>query len=92
LKALSKKKPRPQIGDSVLILRVPPDISELAAEAQRAFRLSVGHQFKVKGRNKAGWLELNVGRVVDPVIGGFMNTIWIEPSCVRVVRRKSGAA
>ena len=80
------------MGDAVLVLAVPPSVKGMPRETRRAFRLSVGHQFKIRGRNKIGWLELNVGRVVDPVLGGFMNTIWIEPTCVRVVRRKAPAA
>ena len=80
------------MGDAVLVLSVPPSVKGMPLETRRAFRLSVGHQFKIRGKNKIGWLELNVGRVVDPVLGGFMNTIWIEPTCVRVVRRKAPAA
>jgi hypothetical protein len=83
-----RKKSRPQIGDLVLVVAVPETVKSLPRSSRRAFQLAVGHQFKVKGRNQVGWLHLEVGRIVDPILGGFMNSIWIEPSCVRVRRRR----
>jgi hypothetical protein len=84
-----QKQPRlPRRGDSVLVLSVPPPIKTMPLETRRAFKLSVGHRFKVRGIDEAGLLELMVGRVVDKAVGGFMNTIWIEPEFVKVVRRK----
>jgi hypothetical protein len=82
----------PRIGDSVLVLTVPDSVRGMALVSRRAFRLAVGHQFKVRGRDECGCLELRIGRVADRVLGGFMHTIWIEPECVRVVRRRPRAA
>lgn len=86
---------RPKVGDSVFVLKVPEQVKALPPESRRAFSLAVGHQFKVRGTNRAGWLELNVGRVADTVLGGKMNTIWIQRACVRLVlprKRDAGGA
>jgi len=83
-----KSARQPRRGDSVLIVSIPSSVKSMPLDTRRAFELSVGHQFLVRGRNELGWLELNVGRVVDKALGSFMNTIWIEPKFVRVVRRK----
>ena len=70
---------RPRAGDSVFVRSVPGSVGTLPRVSRRAFKLAVGHQFKVLGQNRAGWLELNIGRVADTILGGIMNTIWIEP-------------
>jgi len=89
MKSTAKKSAPPHSGDIVLVLRTPAHLETWAEpESRRAFALAVGHRFEVQGKNSAGWLELEVGRVVDRVIGGFMNTIWIEPSCVRIIRHR----
>jgi hypothetical protein len=81
----------PRVGDSVLVKAVPEEASKLTAAARRAFQHAVGHQFKVRGRNRLGWLELYVGRVVSDG-PAYLESIWIEPKFVRVVRRRKRAA
>ena len=73
------------MGDSVLVEAVPPGVSRTPYKTLRVFRLSVGHRFEVRGRNRIGWLELHVGRVVGEK--WYKHSIWIEPEYVRVVRR-----
>ena len=81
----------PRVGDSVLVRAVPDEAAKLPVASRRAFRLAVGHQFKVRSKNRVGWLELYVGRVVN---GGpaYLESIWIEPKLVKVVRRGKRAA
>jgi hypothetical protein len=81
----------PRVGDSVLVRSIPEAARKLPVATRRAFRLAIGHQFKVRSRNRVGWLELYVGRVVSG-ISPYLESIWIEPACVRVVRRGKRAA
>ncbi|HSD82465.1 MAG TPA: hypothetical protein VLG46_01325 [Anaerolineae bacterium] len=77
----------PTVGDNVRVVRTPQDLSSMPAETQKAFETIVDHIFPVESIDRYGHLELMVGSVVDPLIGGFMNTVWIEPDCVGVVNQ-----
>ena len=81
----------PRVGDSVLVRAAPEAVAKWPAETRRAFRRAVGHQFKVRSKNDLGWLELYVGQVVS---GGpaYLESIWIEPRLVRIVKRRRRAA
>ncbi len=59
----------------------------MPAETRKAFEAIVGNIFPVESIGRYGHLELMVGSVVDPLIGGFMNTVWIEPDCIVVVNQ-----
>ncbi len=77
----------PGVGDNVRVVRTPDTLPSMPAETQKAFEAIVGHTFPVRGIDRYGHLELMVGSVVDPLIGGFMNTLWIEPDCVVAVNQ-----
>ncbi len=73
-----------RVGSIVRVKRIPPGLSKLPRDSQRAFRAIVGHRFRVAGMTAEAprWLELNVGRIVDPLLGSFGNTVYLEPECV----------
>lgn len=77
----------PRVGDNVRVVRTPDALPSMPADTRKAFESIVGYVFPVKGIGRYGQLELMVGSVVDPLIGGFMNTVWIEPDCVVVVNQ-----
>jgi hypothetical protein len=70
------------IGAKVQVERLPPDLDTFPEETQAAFRAALGKTFVVQGHGPYGHLELELGRELDAVLGGFMNTIWIEAECV----------
>jgi hypothetical protein len=59
-----------------------PDLGGMPAETQAVFAAALGGTFEVKGFGPYGHLEIEVGREIDRAVGGFMNTIWVEPECV----------
>jgi hypothetical protein len=70
---------------TVVRVRAIPDLSSMPAETQAAFRASLGKELRVVGYGPYGHLELEPGAELDAALGGFMNTIWIEPEYVEVV-------
>lgn len=72
------ESPAPRVGDRVRVVSLP-DVSNLAVSTRVAFRLALGKVFKVEGIGEHGHLELVLGPEADQRLGGFMNTIWIEP-------------
>ena len=72
------------VGTIVRVRRIP-DLSSMPAETQAAFRAALGKEFRVVDRGPYGHLELALGPELDAVLGGFMNSIWIEPEYVEVV-------
>jgi hypothetical protein len=74
------------IGAVVQVDRLPADFETFPEETRAAFRAALGKRFIVCGHGPYGHLELELGRVLDALLGGFMNTIWIEPEYVSVVR------
>lgn len=72
------------IGTLVRVVRIP-DLATMPEETQAAFRVALGQAFRVIGHGRYGHVELELGRELDSVLGGFMNTIWIEPQFVQVV-------
>jgi hypothetical protein len=73
------------IAATVQVERLPPDLDTFPEETQAAFRAALGKTFVVRGYGPYGHLELELGRELDALLGGFMNTIWIEGECVREV-------
>jgi hypothetical protein len=75
------------IGAKVQVERLPPDLDTFPEETQAAFRAALGKTFVLRGYGPYGHLELELGRELDALLGGFMNTIWIEGrACGRLVR------
>ena len=73
-------------GATILVRELPPELGTWPAETQAAFRFALGKRFQVSGHGRYGHLELELGPACDAQIGGFMNSIWIEPEFVAVVR------
>ena len=85
--AVMKRKRSFAIGDVVTIKRIPSSIKDLPVETQRVFNLCIGKSYPVQEIDRCGHLELEVGNDVDKKVGGFMNTIWIEPEFVESVKK-----
>ena len=70
-----------RIGDWVRVVSVPDSIARMPRASKRAFARAVGRTFQIEAFDESGCAELDLtGKV------GF-DTIWIEPFCVRRVRR-----
>lgn len=69
------------VGDWVHVLVVPLSIRGLPEESKRAFSSAVGNTFQIESFDETGCLELDLCPKVS------VDTIWIEPSCVRRIRR-----
>ncbi len=74
-----------RIGALVRVRELPPDLADGPPETEAAFRAALGRELWVTGRGPYGHLELVLGPEIDAVLGGFMNTIWIEPELVEEV-------
>lgn len=72
-----------RVGDWVRVVSVPASIARMPRSSKRVFSRAVGKTFQVEAFDESGSAELDLtGKV------GF-DTIWIEPFCVRRVRRPS---
>jgi hypothetical protein len=63
-----------------------PDLAPMPEETKAAFKAALGREFRVVGRGPYGHLELELGPELDAELGGFMNSIWIEPELVEEIR------
>jgi len=70
-------------GDVIRIISIPPLIRKMPQETRSLFRRCLNHTFVVQGISKNGLIELDVSKVKR------LNTIWIEPECVRIFRRRT---
>jgi hypothetical protein len=72
------------IGDVIRVTRIPPAVqTDGPPETRRLFKRAVGVTFVVRGFGRYGHIELDVSKI-EP-----LNTIWIEPDCVQLFRRRS---
>lgn len=62
-----------------------PDLALMPEETKAAFLAALGREFRVVGLGPYGHLELELGRELDERLGGFMNSIWIEPDLVEEI-------
>jgi hypothetical protein len=60
-------------------VRSLPPLDTLPSDTRAAFSYALGKTFEVAGVGPYGHLELELGPEADRLLGGFMNTIWIEP-------------
>lgn len=67
-----------QAGDRVRLIAVPRELAGVPEETQKLFELCVGKEFTVEGFDSYGHAELEVGTLIDKVVGGIENTIWVE--------------
>jgi len=72
------------IGATVRVIGTP-ELGSMPEETHAAFRVALGREFRVIGHGPYGHLELELGADLDAQLGGFMNTIWIEPELVEII-------
>jgi len=73
-----------RIGDVIRVMRVPPAVGrDSPPETRSVFRHAVGKTFVVRGFGRYGHIELDVSKIQR------LDTIWIEPDCVQLYRRRS---
>ena len=72
-----------KVGDKARVIRVPPALPEDELNTRSLLGRCLGRVFPIVGFNGAGWLELEVGEVLDKI--PCMDAIWIEPELVEIV-------
>jgi hypothetical protein len=72
-----------EIGDWVRLVKIPPGLATMPRATQAVFRKALGKTFKVEGFNNVGLAELDLTRKVAK-----FNTIWVEPDCLQISRKK----
>lgn len=75
-----------RIGDRVKVVSLPP-LDGMAPETRAALELALGKEFVIEGFGRYGHAELLLGPEADALLGGFMNTIWLEPEHLEKVER-----
>ncbi|MGC2110883.1 MAG: hypothetical protein WA655_15285 [Candidatus Korobacteraceae bacterium] len=72
-------------GDLIRVVRLPDGVQDSERFSTRAIlERCVGHVFPVMGMNNVGYLQIDVGEVVGKP--SYMESIWIEPECVELVK------
>ena len=79
-------------GDWVILTTLPPWVSQLPNESQRAFAFCVGRSYRVDEIDKHGHLVLDVSADIDARFGGYMNDIRVEPEYVAPATPRSGSS
>jgi hypothetical protein len=71
-------------GSFVTVIALPPGYSTLPRDSRLAFRAIVGCRFRVAAVTveHPRWVQLDVHRVVDPLLGSFRNSVYLEPECI----------
>jgi hypothetical protein len=72
------------VGARVRVKALPADVDSFPPESQAAFAAALGKVFTVRGHGPYGHLEIVLGRALDRRLGGYGNTIWIEPELAEV--------
>jgi len=87
-----------KIGDKVRLTRIPDGVADdREFKTRTLLEKCLGRTFTVKGFQLDGgrtprrftrccWVELHVGEVIPDLL----DSIWIEPDCLRVQQRKHG--
>lgn len=72
-----------RIGDVIRVTHVPPQVQRDGPRDTRSvFKRAVGKTFVVQGFGRYGHVELDVSKIRK------LDTIWIEPDCVELFRRR----
>jgi hypothetical protein len=83
------KRNKYKVGDLVTVIKVPTGLGdEPELNTKTVFETCLGKTFTIQGFDQYGHLELAVGKEIDDLVGGYMNTIWIEPEFVVPAKRK----
>jgi hypothetical protein len=70
------------VGDTVVLKKLPPWIKKLPKESQDIITYCVGRSFRVEQIDEQNLLILDIHNVVDKMFGGFMNDIRVESEFV----------
>lgn len=70
-----------QIGDWVRVLAVPLSVKNMPIATKQAFSKAVGNTFQIEAFDDTGCIELDMWPKIS------LDTIWLEPYCVRRFRR-----
>jgi hypothetical protein len=70
-----------KVGDWVRVVSVPDSAARMPRESKRTFSRAVGNTFQIEAFDGSGCAELDLSGKIG------RDTIWIEPFCVRRVRR-----
>jgi hypothetical protein len=70
-----------KVGDWVRVVSVPDSITWMPRATKQAFSRAVGKTFQIEAFDELGCAELDLSGKVG------LDTIWIEPFCVRRFRR-----
>ncbi len=80
---MKSKRKKYKIGDLVTVIQVPPDLrDDPELKTKTVFKTCLGKTYAIQGFDQYGHLELAVGKDIDNLVGGYMNTVWIEPEFV----------
>jgi len=86
-----------KVGDKIRLVRVPQAVKDDGKFRTRTILTEcLGHIFTLRGfqgedgmaqvsRGRNCWLELEMGEAIP----GSLDTIWVEPDCVELVRRSA---
>ena len=69
-------------GDWVVLATLPPWVDKLPQRSRDVFEHCVGRAFPVDEIDQHGQLVLDVSAEIDPIFGGYMNDIRVEPDYV----------
>ena len=76
-------------GDPVRVVRVPDSVQDSERFKTRSIlERCVGRIFPIIGFNKYGLIQIDIGEVVNKP--AYIESIWIEPECVELVRNTTG--
>jgi hypothetical protein len=85
---MRSKRKKYRKGDLVTIMKVPSDLrDDPELKTKTVFETCLGKTYAIQGFDRYGHLELAVGKDIDSLVGGYMNTIWIEPEFVMPAKK-----
>jgi hypothetical protein len=71
-----------QIGEYVVFKKTPPHVFVGGNETKHIFQLCVGRIMRIEDITDQGLLALARGPDIHDEVGGFMNSIYVEPEFV----------
>ena len=86
-----------KIGDKARLMRIPEGVkNDGEFKTKTLLKRCLGRTFTVKGFQLDGgrspkrflrgcWVELEIGEVIP----GLLDSIWVEPDCLRVLKKKA---
>ena len=74
-------------GDEVLFAVYPDWVSSLPEDSRRVFKKCFGKVFRVAEIHKNGLYELCVADLIDPLYGGYKNSIYLEKIYLKKIEK-----